>query len=145
MFCSGCGVQVADRTPRCTECGMQLLDSGAAAVRAVVESSSVKGFFILVVSFFTMPIKTFRLTGQLLREVGITMVGIVVVSVFSSLPLNGELSYSPTAAIGNMIVRPIGGILVAIAVDWAIMILLELLTLQISVANDIKRLADGSH
>ena len=75
MFCTNCGAQMPGNAIKCPQCGTSMGAAAAtaaasAALSAAANSGAVKGFFVLVVSFFTMPLKTLRLTVHQLREVG---------------------------------------------------------------------------
>lgn len=133
------------------------------------EGSTAGGFFILIGSFFTMPIKTLKLTAQELREVGrrgrldigrtniphltwleiaghlvisITIIGIVAAGVVMGLASLAALKYSAKAALSGLILSPVVGILAAIAADWLMAVSLELLGLLTGIANDIRRMAN---
>jgi hypothetical protein len=131
----------------------------------------VRGFFILLASFFTMPIKTFKLTGQLLREVGkagslnvgetsaphlawlraacgvlacVVMVCIVLWNLYAAIPSSAEWEYQTGSAALKLFGRPLLGVLFAIMADWLIMLQMELLSLWLVISNDIKKIADKS-
>jgi hypothetical protein len=44
--------------------------AAGAALSALTQSGAVKGFFILVLSFFMKPLRTLRMTAKHLREIG---------------------------------------------------------------------------
>jgi hypothetical protein len=71
MFCSSCGTQVPDDSIRCTNCGAAMRGAGGAgASGAQTGGGALKGFFILIGSYFTMPLRTLKLTASQLREIG---------------------------------------------------------------------------
>lgn len=71
MFCSSCGTQVPDDSIRCTNCGASMRGAGGAASSGAQSGGgAVKGFFILIGSYFTMPLRTLKLTAAQLREIG---------------------------------------------------------------------------
>jgi hypothetical protein len=132
------------------------------------EGSPVAGFFILIAAFFSMPIKTLKITIQELREVGnkgkldvaatdiphltwlhiaghlfisIIVVVIVVLGILGGLYSLKGIRYSPTGAIGGLILYPLGGAFAAILADWFMAIGLELLGLWSGMANDIKKIS----
>ena len=180
MFCENCGKQMADNSTFCPSCGNQVGQPTTAQARIrppatqssafnnESQSSIARGFFILLVSWFTMPLKTLRLTAQLLREVGrkgaldissdlphltwmrvagstVASAGIFVILIggvlgaFASL---GQMRDSATSALGGFIGIPILAILLAVAWDWFIMWLVEFNGLWTGIANDIKTVAD---
>lgn len=132
------------------------------------EGSPVAGFFILIAAFFSMPIKTLKITIQELREVSykgkldvaatdiphltwlhvagrlfisIIVVLIVVLGILGGLYSLKDIRYSATSAIGGLILYPIGGAFAAILVDWFMAIGLELLGLWAGMANDLKKIS----
>lgn len=164
MFCSGCGAKVALGSAKCPQCG-EVLGSGG----AVSTGSAFKGFIILLLSWFTMPLRTLKITLVQLRELGgkgsldvedtetphLTWMGIaghffssiVIVLILIGGVVTGILSlkawdYSKQTAIGGLIASPIIGVFAAIAADWLIMIWLEILLLMVYIAKDIKKMAN---
>lgn len=168
MFCSSCGTQLPDGSVKCTNCGASLNEFNiAAAISSAAQSGAIKGFFILLVSFFMMPIKTLRLTVQQLRAIGsrgaldvestdiphlswlktagnvvasVVVVVCVVSGIIMGLTSLGDLRDSAGRAIGGLIGYPIGFVLLAIVADWLIMFWLELMQLWVNIANDIKHM-----
>ncbi len=132
------------------------------------EGSPVAGFFILIAAFFSMPVRTLKITIQELREVSnkgkldmaatdiphltwlhvaghlfisIMVVVIVVLGILFGLYSLKDIRHSPTGAIGGLILYPIGGAFAAILADWFMAIGLELLGLWAGMANDIKKIS----
>lgn len=164
MFCPNCGAKAAEGSARCSQCGEVF---GATGVKT--DGGAVKGFFILIASFFMMPVKTLKLTAQQLRELGgkgsldtdateiphLTWLGvaghffasfvvvlIIIVGVAKGLLSLKAFEDSAKEAIGGLILSPILGVIAAIAANWLIMIWLELLLLLVNIANDIKKIAN---
>lgn len=168
MFCSNCGTQLPEGSVRCTNCGATLNEFNiSAAISSAAKSGAIKGFFILLVSFFVMPLKTLRLTVQQLRAIGsrgaldvestdvphltwlktagnliASIVGVICVvsGIGMGLASLGDFRYSAGSAIGGLIGYPIAGVLLAIVADWLIMFWLELMQLWVNIANDIKQM-----
>jgi hypothetical protein len=164
MFCSNCGTTLPEGTAKCTSCGQSLgMDFG------VPTSGAIKGFFILVVSFFTMPVKTLKITATELREIGnrgaldvkttniphltwlvaashvlasIVIVLIILWGVVKGLMSLKDLEYDAKGALLGLVGYPLGGVLGAAVADWLIMIFIETLMLWVNIANDTKRVAD---
>lgn len=169
MFCTSCGTQVQANTMKCPQCGASMgVAAASAAINAVSKSGAVKGFVILVVSFFTMPLKTLRLTVHQLREVGAAgtlgvgttslphlswlrvagnfvisavIVGILIAGLYQGLMSLGQLKYSATAAIGGLIWKPLAALLLAVAADWIVGFVLELLGTLVVISNDVRAIA----
>jgi len=161
MFCPSCGKQIPEGSAKCPQCGEVLKE----VTRA--EGGAILGFFLLLASFFTMPLKTMQITAVQLREIGgkgkldvesteiphltwlgiaghliasIAVILIVVIGVIKGISSLTHLRYSAGDAIGGLLVNTIGGLFLAIIADWLIMISLELLLLWVGIANDIKRI-----
>lgn len=173
MFCTSCGAQMPSTALKCPQCGVSMGTAAAsAALSAAAQSGAIKGFIVLLASYFTMPIKTLRLTARQLRELGavgsfdvgttsvphlswLRVAGNVVVSVIIVLILlyglyegvasMGQLKYSATAAIGGIIGKPLLAILAAVAADWLFGFFLELIGLMVDIANDIRTIAQRPH
>lgn len=133
------------------------------------EGSPVAGFFILIAAFFSMPVKTLKITIQELREISnkgldvaatdiphltwlhvagrlfisIIVVVIVVLGILGGLYSLKDIRYSTTSAIGGLILYPVGGVFAAILADWFMAIGLELLGLLSGIANDIRKMSRG--
>mgnify|MGYP001559294102 CR=1 FL=1 len=164
MFCPNCGAKVFEGSTKCSQCGEVF-----AAIGTKTGEGAFKGFLILLVSYFTMPLKTLKITLQQLRSLGmkgslevknteiphLTWIGIaghfvasfviiliILGSVIAGLKSLEKLKYSAVDAFVGLIGYPIGGILVAIFADWFIMVGLEILLLWVSITNDIKKIAD---
>ena len=162
MFCVNCGKEVADQSLNCKFCGTRLQEP------TPYESGAVKGFFILLASFFTMPLKTMGLAVRELRELGskgslnlqgtaiphLTWLQIAshlfatIVAIVALLAGLGagifqlkDIGYNFGSAIGGFFGSIIGGMLMAIFLDWLVMVFFEGLTLMIGIANDIKKIA----
>jgi len=170
MFCTNCGAQMPNTAINCPQCGASMgVAAASAALNAVAKSGAIKGFVVLVVSFFTMPLKTLRLTVHQLREVGaagalqlgsttlphlswlrvagnlvvsIVIVGILATGLVLGLASLGEIRHSPTDAIAGLIWKPVAALLVAVAADWVIGFGLELLGIFVVISNDVRTLVD---
>ncbi|MEW5804967.1 MAG: zinc ribbon domain-containing protein [bacterium] len=161
MFCPNCGKQIPEGSAKCPQCGEVLREITRA------DGGAIMGFFLLLASFFTMPLKTLKITAVQLREIGgkgklkveatevphltwlgvaghllasIAVILIVVIGVIRGLSSLKHLKYSASDAIGGLLINSIGGAFIAIFADWVIMISLELLLLWVSIANDIKKI-----
>jgi len=166
MFCTSCGATMPDNTTQCPKCGQS---NGQADT--LPDSGAFKGFFILFVSFFTMPLKTLKLTAAQLREVGakgaldvkhttiphltwlavaskvlasISIVLAILWGASKGVMSLGDMQYDAKGALLGLVMYPIGGILAAALLDWFIMVLFEMLALTVNIANDIRRIADQS-
>jgi hypothetical protein len=142
--------------------------AASAALSAAANSGAVKGFFVLVVSFFTMPLKTLRLTVHQLREVGaagtlglgttrlphltwlrvagnfilsVIILVILLIGLYQGVMSLKQLKYSTTAAIGGFVWKPIAALFVAVIADWIIGFVLELLGILEEIANDVRAIA----
>lgn len=162
MFCPNCGKQIPEGSANCPQCGEVFREITRVAGRAIF------GFFLLLASFFTMPLKTLQITALQLREIGgkgkldikateiphltwlgiaghllasIVVILIVAIGLIKGLASLKHLKYSAGDALGGLIVNTIGGVFLAIIADWVIMISLELLLLWVGIANDIKKIA----
>ncbi|HZF17062.1 MAG TPA: zinc ribbon domain-containing protein [Steroidobacteraceae bacterium] len=167
MFCSSCGTQVPDDSIRCTNCGAAMRGGSAAA--GSQSGGAVKGFFILVASYFLMPLKTLKIVRDQLREIGskgmldvstelphlnwvrvaggvIACLAIIVAllgGLFKGISAYQENSYDTGNAIMQFLVYlVIVGPLCAVAFNWFIMYMVELITIWVSINNNIKRMAD---
>lgn len=165
MFCPNCGNPVSEGSVKCVNCG------GALGVAIKPQGSAGKGFFILLLSFFTMPLKTLKMTIQQLKELGekgsldvketeiphltwlgiagnfvasLVIVLIVVSGVVTGLWSLRHLDYEVEKAFFGLIIYPIGGVFFAILANWAIMLWLEILLLLVYISNDIKKIANKS-
>jgi hypothetical protein len=168
MFCSSCGTQVPDDANRCTNCGAAMRSGAGAAFASVASSGAVKGFFILIASWFTMPLKTMKLTAAQLREIGargeidvsgelphlnwVRVAGGVLacfavfvvalyflIQAFRSL---GQMDFSVKDALLDFVRYLILGGLGAVVADWAVMYLVELISLWVGMAGNIKKMAE---
>jgi hypothetical protein len=176
MFCTSCGAQMPVNAIKCPQCGTSMGTAAAtaaasAALSAAAQSGAVKGFVVLVISFFTMPLKTLRLTVQQLREVGaagslglgtttlphltwlrvagnfvvsVVIVGILLTGLYQGVMSLGQLKYSATSAIGGLIWKPLAALFVAVAADWVIGFVLELLGILVVISNDVRSIATRS-
>ena len=170
MFCTNCGAQMPSNALKCPQCGISMGTAAAtAALSAAAQSSAVKGCVVLFMSFFTMPLKTLRLTVQQLREVGaagtlgvgtttlphlswlrvagnfvvsIVIVGILATGIVLGLASLGEIRHSFTDAITGLIWKPVAAWLLAVAADWVIGFGLELLGIFVVISNDVRALVD---
>lgn len=161
MFCMNCGKELADGSRNCQFCGAQLRES------VTPEDGAVKGLLVLLASFFAMPLKTFRITIAGLREIGgkgrldlgetsmphltwLQVAGYLVVTIIVGLILlTGILrglydlryiSHSFGDAVKGFLGNVFFGAFFAVLADWFMMVWLELLTIGIGIANDIKKL-----
>ncbi len=164
MFCPNCGNQIANGDLKCSRCGEMV---GSMVSKNL--GSSFKGFLILLISFFTMPLKTLKITLYQLRELGAkgsldiqeteiphltwlkvashfitssVVILIVIGGIISGIMSLEKLRYSITEAIVGFIFYPIMGVVIAILVDWLVMISLELIMLSVSITNDVKKIAN---
>lgn len=164
MFCTKCGEQIPKGSIKCSQCGEYILTESTQAE----SGGAIKGFFILIVSFFTMPIKTLKITLAQLREIGskgkldvesteiphltwlgvaghflasIAIILIITASILMGLGSLLDLKDSFFKAILGLIFKPIGGVFLAIIADWIIMFSLELILLWVGIANDIRKMA----
>lgn len=176
MFCTNCGAQMPGNALRCPQCGTSMGTAAAtaaatAAISAAAQSGAIKGFFVLIVSFFTMPLKTLRLTVHQLREVGaagtlglgattlphlswlrvagnfvvsVVIVGVLLFGLYQGVMSLGQLKYSATSAIGGLVGYPLLALLGAVAVDWVIGFGLELLGIMVVISNDVRTIANRS-
>lgn len=171
MFCPKCGAQNADNSARCTSCGTHFTGAALLAGAAqVAQSGVVKGFFALWLAWFTMPIKTIRVTARQLREFGgggaidvgndiphltwvraaggtLACIGIFVAlawGVWKGIDGLGAIKYDTGGALLGLIGYPLAGALAAIVIDWAIMTwIVEMLGLWIGMSDNIRRMASG--
>ena len=168
MFCSNCGTQVSDDAIRCTNCGASLRTGPGAALAAVASSGAVKGFLILIGSWFTMPLKTMKQTAAQLREIGskgafdvsselphlnwmrvaggvlacAAVFGVIIYCLIQAFRSLGEMSYSVQDGLTDFIKYLIMGGLGAVVADWVTMYLVELIALWLSMASSLKKMAD---
>jgi hypothetical protein len=165
MFCPSCGTKLPETASTCSNCGEVLRRA------ASPEGSLAKGFIVLITSFFTMPLRTLKLAGKRLREIGdkgkfdieateiphLTWgiaTGQVLASTLAILSVSvgvikGLMSlkysqYDTNRAVVGLLGFPLFGILVAIALDWITMYSIEILSLWVSIANHMKKMADKS-
>lgn len=164
MFCSGCGAKIALGSAKCPQCGEVLGFGGS-----VSAGNAFKGFILLLVSWFTMPLRTLKITLVQLRELGgkgsldvkdtetphlrwlgiaynflssLVIVCILIIGALKGIDSLKAWEYSKQDAIKGFILSPIIGVFVAIAADWLIMIWLEILLLMVYIAKDIKKIAN---
>jgi hypothetical protein len=171
MYCPKCGARNVDDGARCTNCGAHL--SGAALHAGAVQmaqSGVVKGFFTLWLAWFTMPVKTIRVTARQLREFGdsgaleigneiphLTWVRaaggtLACIGIFTALAWGlwkglsglGDIRYDTSGALLGLVGWPVAGALAAIIIDWVIMTwIVELLGLWVGMSDNIRRMAQG--
>lgn len=169
MFCTSCGAQMPVNAIKCPQCGTSMGAAAAtAALSAAAQSGALKGFFVLLVSFFTMPLKTLRLTVQQLREVGesgvvgigssalphfswlrvaqnllvsIVIAVILLTGIVSGLMSLKQLQYSVSGAIGGLIWKPVLALLVAVAADWVVGLILEMIYCIVVISDDVHKIA----
>lgn len=167
MFCSNCGENVLDGSLKCSKCGHPTGSGGT--IRQEFEGGAIKGFFLMVLYFFTMPLKTLRLTRTSLRDVGargaldvghtsvphltwlvvasnlmasIVIVVILLWGISKGLMSLGDFKYSAKDALLGLIGYPLGGLLSAAIADWVIMIGIELLSLIVNISNDVRKIVE---
>jgi hypothetical protein len=165
MFCSNCGNPVSEGSVKCANC------NAALGVTIKPQGSAGKGFLVLLISFFTMPLKTLKMTIQQLKELGekgrldiketdiphltwlgiagnfvasLVIVLIVTAGVIKGLLSLGDLDHAVEKALFWLIINPIGGVLFAILANWIIMLWLEILLLLVYISKDIKKIANKS-
>ena len=142
---------------------------GAGAATGARSGGAVKGFFILVASYFMMPLRTLKIVREQLREIGsrgVIDVGTelphlnwlrVAGGVVACLAIFGALLYGLVKAIsaldsfsyeaGNSIMQflvwlVLLGPLCAVFANWFIMYLVELISIWVTINNNIKKMAD---
>jgi len=169
MFCPKCGTANADDGARCTNCGTHLTGAvlRAGAVQ-MAQSGVLKGFFSLWLAWFTMPVKTIKVTARQLREYGaqgavntdneiphltwvraaggtLACIGIFVAlvwGIWKGLASLGDIKYDASGALLGLIGYPLAGALGAIVIDWTIMTLIvEMLGLWVGISDNIRRMA----
>jgi hypothetical protein len=184
MFCPNCGSANEEGAKFCDNCGREIFyrqsggSSGSRAFRGGASESAFKGFFILIAAYFTMPIKTIRLTFSELRDVGsgekfdleatelphltwmtvaghlvTTMVLFIITFLTTIYTLKNFYNiFNPSSSffgaadslstrIITFLGTPITGALLAVAANWILMMSLELLTILIGIANNVKKVA----
>ena len=158
MFCSQCGTQNADDSLRCTSCGAALRHSVQSSVRAIGESSAVRGLAVLIVSFFTMPLHTLKIMSRMLREVGergafdtesssvpqltwIQTAGTVLVVIAMFGAGLACLVTGAAAGGGSFVLMLLATPFAMIAVNWVGMAAIETWGLSVDIANNVKKLA----
>lgn len=167
MFCPNCGTQNADNAPRCGSCGTHF--TGAALRAGAVQlarSGVVKGFFVLWGAWFTMPFKTLRITGQQLREIGggglnvandiphltwvrvaggtlasIAVLVVLAAGIVKGITGLGGIRWNTSGALLGVIGYPLIALLIAIILDWFVMMGTEMLGLWLGMSQNIKKLA----
>jgi hypothetical protein len=158
MFCSQCGTQNADDSLRCTSCGAALRQAAQSPIRAIGESSALRGLIVLIVSFFTMPLRTLKIMSRMLREVGergafdtesssvphltwIQTAGTVLVVIAMFGVGLGCLVTGAAAGGGSFALMLLAAPFAMIGVNWVGMAAIETLGLSVDIANNIKKLA----
>lgn len=156
MFCSNCGSQLPEGSTTCSKC-----DINIAAVSKTENAflAVLLGFLILLLSYFTMPFKTLKLSIAQLKEVGakgkfdvasteiphLTWMG-VAGCVLGSMLVVVVIVVSIVMGLGQggvaIIVSPLIGFIVAITLDWSIMIWIEIIMLLASITNDVRKIAN---
>jgi len=167
MFCPTCGTQNAEGALRCANCGTHFTGAALRAGAAqLARSGVVKGFFVLWGAWFTMPFKTLRITGQQLREIGgggldvandiphltwvrvaggtvasIAVILILAAGVIKGITGLGDIRWNASGALLGLIGYPLIALLIAIAMDWFVMMGTEMLGLWLGISQNIKKLA----
>jgi hypothetical protein len=156
MFCTNCGAQLPEGSTTCSKCNASL--TGVSKTESGF-LQGLLGFLILLLSWFTMPFKTLKVTAAQLKEVGgkgkldvahteiphLTWLGVagrVVASIVVIVVIIGGIITGLTQGGIAIIAAPVGGFLLAMALDWLIMIFIEMISLLASIANDVKKVAD---
>lgn len=75
MFCTNCGTKITPGSTNCSGCGAAVGDESAPQAAYSTQNSGgdaslPKGCLVLIVSFFTMPIKTAGVAASELRSIG---------------------------------------------------------------------------
>lgn len=167
MFCPNCGTQNADNAARCGSCGTHFTGAALRAGAAqLAQSGVVKGFFVLWGAWFMMPFKTLRITAQQLREIGgggldvandiphltwvrvaggtvasIAVLLILAAGIIKALAGLGNIGSNTGGALLGLIGYPSGALLIAIVMDWFVMMGTEMLGLWVGISQNIKKLA----
>ncbi len=155
MFCTNCGAQLPEGSTTCSKCNANLASASKAESGFL---QALLGFLILNLSWFTMPFKTLKVTIAQLKEVGskgkldvahtdiphltfmavaghVSASFVVLIIIIAGIVIG--LDKGGIAIIG----APLGGFILAMAVDWFLMIVIELITLLAGIANDVKKIA----
>jgi hypothetical protein len=171
MFCSQCGAQNTDDSLRCTSCGVQLRGiPGAAVLKEIGQSGALKGLVVLVVSFFTMPLRTIRRMVDMLRDVGargafdtegsdvphtswLLTAGVVLIVVamfvglayflYEAVDSLKYLRRDVGRALGNFVLNLVLGLAAMVGVNWSGMLVLEQIGLAVGIANNVKKIASS--
>lgn len=167
MYCPNCGTQNADNASRCTSCGTHFTGAALRAGAAqIAQSGVIKGFFVLWGAWFTMPFKTLRITARQLREIGggglsvandiphltwvrtaggtvasIAVLAALAGGLIKGLVGLGDMRWNTSGALLGLIGYPLAGLLLAIVLDWFVMLGTEMLGLWVGISQNIKALA----
>lgn len=167
MFCSNCGENIPDGSLKCPKCGHPTGIGGT--IQQEFEGGAIKGFFLMILYFFTMPLKTLRLTKTSLQAVGakgaldvghtsvphltwlvvasnlvasLVIIGFILWGVGKGIMSLGDFKYSAKDALSGLIGYPLAGLLFAAIADWVIMIGIELLSLMVNISNDVRKIIE---
>lgn len=174
MFCMNCGAKMNDGDQHCGQCGATTVAPSAPSQNIAIgltESSAFRGFLVLLTTWFAMPIATMRLAMKLLREIGdrgvmdnsddwphlnwwrvaapfaatVVFILICISGLFAFIKALQMSSYVPGlwGILGPFLIL-IGFYLLAIVVDWLIMVAAEVITIRIANANNLKTIAANS-
>lgn len=147
MFCTNCGTKIVPGSANCTGCGAAVDGGGQQAAPQAAygaqygggDASLPKGCLVLIVSFFTMPIKTAGVAAVELRRIGRTgslttdndfphlswfkAVLPVIATIVSTLIVFYGFAqlFTGYEQMTSRIGKFVGSLFVAIVVDWVIM------------------------
>ena len=142
---------------------------GAGAAAGQSGGGAVKGFFILLASYFIMPLKTLRIVRDQLREIGskgvldistdlphlnwlrvaggvvacVAIFGALIFGLIRAISALDAFSYDAGNAIVWFVVYlVIVGPLCAVFFNWFVMYMVELISIWLNINSNIKKMAD---
>ena len=164
MFCSQCGTANTDDSQRCTNCGSALRAAAAAnPLQALGQSSAFNGLVVLVVSFFTMPLRTMKIMVRMLRDVGergafdtesssvphltwIQTAGVVLVVIgmigAALACIVAGLGAIAAGSAGTFVLMLLAAPFAMVGINWGGMWVIETLSLSVDIANNIRKIAN---